>query len=308
MNDGNSKNESGPRRLPPWLRKKISGSGAVLDLKKRLADEKLHTVCQSAGCPNLSECFGRSTATFLILGDACTRTCGFCGVRKGVPGPPDSEEPERVAEEVRELGLGHAVVTSVTRDDLDDGGAAHFAQTVSAIRRLSPGTTVEVLIPDFQGSPASLRTVLESGVDVLNHNVETVPRLYPRVRPGADFERSLGILRAARELRPQAVRKSGLMVGLGEEAGELDDAFRRLAEAGCQVLTLGQYLPPSTAAISVHRFVLPDEFDGLAERAKTAGIQAVLAGSFVRSSYKAGEMLEAIRRASPAGGRLPFKS
>ena len=278
-------------RLPEWMRKKNLDSAAVLAVKRMLRDRRLHTVCQSAGCPNISECFGSGRAAFLILGSICTRHCGFCGVEKGAPVPPDPEEPERVALMVRALGLRHAVVTSVTRDDLQDGGAGQFAETVRRIRLSSPDSTVETLVPDFQGNPDSLRTVMESGVNVLNHNVETVPRLYPMVRPGADFERSLGVFRLAGREYPGRLTKSGLMVGLGETRDELIEAFKRLVDSGCEALTVGQYIAPSRSSIPVREYVAPEDFDAIRNAALETGFRRVKAGPFVRSSYRADELM-----------------
>jgi lipoic acid synthetase len=280
-----------PQRLPEWLRKRAVDSEPVLVLKKMIRERGLHTVCQSAGCPNLSECFRRSTATFMILGDTCTRRCGFCGVPKGVPGPPDAAEPLRVAQAVLSLGLKHAVITSVTRDDLPDGGAGHFAETVRRIRLINPGTTVEILVPDFNGDEDCLRKALDGGVDVLNHNVETVPRLYPTVRPRADFERSLNLFRLVRREYPECLSKSGLMVGLGEFGDEMPATFRRLADSGCEALTIGQYLAPSRSSLPVREYVTPARFDAYRDMALDAGIRLVKSGPFVRSSYHAEELM-----------------
>lgn len=256
-------------------------------MRRILNNGRLHTVCQSAGCPNRHECFHHATATFMILGDVCTRHCRFCGVTQGQAAPPDPGEPERVAEAAQKLGLRHVVVTSVTRDDLEDGGAVHFAETVRAVRQRLPESTIEVLIPDFRGSRDALRTVLDSGVDVLNHNVETVPALYPDVRPEADFERSLSILESAKSMCPSAVTKSGLMLGLGETEAEVFSVFDRLAEAGCRILTIGQYLAPRKTAVPVRFYVHPETFQRMEEAARSRGIPWVKAGPFVRSSYQA---------------------
>ncbi len=251
----------------------------------------LHTVCESAKCPNRMECFSRRTATFMLLGDVCTRDCAFCGVSKGVPEAPDEEEPGRVAEAAAALDLGHVVMTSVTRDDLGDGGAAHFAAAVRAVRGRLPEATVEVLTPDFRGDLGALRVVLASGPDVFNHNLETVRELYARVRPGADYRRSLSLLEAAKEEAPRIAVKSGVMVGLGETREQLRALFRDLAEAGCDMLTIGQYLRPSRAQLKVDRFLPPREFAELAEEARTAGVPLVASAPLVRSSYRAGELL-----------------
>ncbi len=278
------------RRFPPWLVKRVRHC-ASFDATRAVVDELgLSTVCRSAHCPNVSECFSEGTATFMILGEVCTRDCAFCAVAHGKAANVDHTEPQRLAEAVRRMGLSHAVVTSVTRDDLPDGGAGAFAETIRAVRRRSTAT-IEVLIPDFQGSADALETVLDAHPDVLNHNVETVRRLYASVRPQADYEQSLEVIRRARAHTRSVVTKSGIMVGLSETRSELGEAFRDLADAGCQVLTLGQYLAPTLAHHPVARYVTPEEFDGLREEALGAGLNEVSAGPFVRSSYHAGETL-----------------
>jgi lipoyl synthase len=258
-------------------------------VKRLMRELKLHTVCQSAGCPNLPECFDRFTATFLILGARCTRQCRFCGVEKGIPLPPDTGEPERVASAVLALGLRHVVITSVTRDDLADGGASAFASVAASVRRSSPGVTVETLVPDFAGNEESLGVVLRSRVDVLAHNLETVPRLYADVRPGADFERSLRLLRSAGRAGSGMKTKSGLMLGLGETESEVAETFRRLADAGCDIVSLGQYLRPNLSSLPVAEYVSPERFERMAGIAKAAGIPVVVSGPLVRSSYRAEE-------------------
>ncbi len=275
---------------PAWLWRNISveRQEAVRRMEELLEGLALHTVCQEALCPNLPECFGQGTATFLILGDVCTRNCRFCAVRKGRPRPPDPEEPERVAEAAARLHLRHVVVTSVTRDDLPDGGAGHFAATVRAIRSRLPEAGVEVLIPDFRGSLAALETVLNAGPDVVNHNVETVPRLYPLIRPQADYRRSLGVLAWIKARAPQTATKSGLMLGLGERTTEVLQLLSDLREARCDELTLGQYLQPTGHQHPVVRYVPPEEFTAYREKAETLGFQKVVAGPLVRSSYQAG--------------------
>ena len=250
-----------------------------------LSDARLHTVCQSAACPNIGECFECGTATFLIMGNICTRNCRFCNIAGGKPQPLDPGEPGRLAQAVKELDLRYAVVTSVTRDDLRDGGAAHFAATIGAIRREVPDCKVEVLIPDFGGCAESLKTILDAAPDVLNHNVETVPRLYPLVRPEADFGRSIELLRRATEAG--AVSKSGVMVGLGEEIGEVKDTIESIRGAGVGILTIGQYLQPSRNHLPVARYYHPDEFNELAEFARGMGFDAVESAPLVRSSYHA---------------------
>jgi lipoic acid synthetase len=280
--------EAAPGRLPPWLRVKLPGDAAFAATAHTVAAGGLRTVCRGARCPNIFECFSRGTATFLILGGACTRGCAFCNIGAGRPDPVDPDEPARLGRAVAQLKLSHAVVTSVTRDDLRDGGAAHFAATIAAVRRESPGSTVEVLTPDFQGDPAALDVVLAAGPDVFNHNVETVPRLYPVARAGADYARSLGVLARA-AAKGGAVVKSGLMVGLGETRDELAAVFADLAAAGCRVVTVGQYLRPSRRNLPVARYVPPEEFDALAALGRDRGIAEMVCGPLVRSSYKAGD-------------------
>jgi lipoic acid synthetase len=250
----------------------------------------LHTVCQEAHCPNIAGCFGQGTATFMILGDACSRGCRFCTVKRGKPAVVDPREPERVAEAAAQLGLKHLVVTSVTRDDLPDGGARHFAATIQAARRWSPGMVVEVLIPDFGGSQKSLDTVLAAEPDILNHNLETVGSLYPRVRPGADYQRSLGVLARTKAQSPRMVTKSGLMLGLGERTTEVMRTFYDLRQAQCDLLTLGQYLQPTDRQLLVERYVPPSEFDGYRAKAEGLGFRGVAAGPLVRSSHRAEEL------------------
>jgi lipoic acid synthetase len=254
-----------------------------------MRDEQLHTVCEEARCPNIGECWSRGTATFMILGDTCTRSCGFCAVATGRPGALDEAEPARVALAIQRMGLRHAVVTSVNRDDVADGGARLFAETIRWTRRLSPGTTIEVLIPDFKGDRDALATVCAAQPEILNHNTETVPRLYTRVRPQARFERSVELLRRARELDPGALTKSGLMVGLGETRDELLEVFAALAAVRVDILTVGQYLRPTPAHLPVERYWHPDEFADLHEQAIALGFRHVEAGPLVRSSYHAEE-------------------
>lgn len=276
-----------PRR-PDWLKVRLPSGESYFRLKGILRGLSLNTVCEEARCPNVAECWGQGTATFMILGDICTRACGFCAVTTGLPRILDREEPERVAEAVSSMGLTHAVVTSVNRDELPDGGSSIFAATIEAIRRRSPGTSIEVLIPDFKGSVASLETVLEAGPDILNHNVETVPRLYKRVRPGASYRQSLELLRRTKEIAPGIIRKTGIMLGLGEEPDEVTAVMRDLVrEAQVDILTLGQYLQPTLEHLPVERFVHPDEFRELAREGMAIGLRHVEAGPLVRSSYHA---------------------
>ncbi len=282
-------------RMPRWLLRPVRSGAEMAQVRGVLDDYRLHTVCQSARCPNHGECFSSRTATFMILGDVCTRRCTFCAVNKGVPAAPEVDEPERVARAAAELELRHLVITSVTRDDLPEGGAAHFAETVCAARALLPEATIEVLTPDFGGDLAAARRVLEAGPDVFNHNLETVEGLYPKVRPQADYARSLELLRFAAGEFPGIRSKSGLMLGLGETHGELEKTFRDLHEAGCHILTLGQYLRPSAANIETDRFISPAEFAELEAAARDAGIPQVFAGPLVRSSYHAGELVTDLR-------------
>jgi lipoic acid synthetase len=278
---------------PSWLWRRIpvEGEEAVRRVEHLLSNLGLHTVCQEALCPNLPECFGQGTATFLILGDVCTRNCRFCAVKKGRPQPPDPQEPERVAEAAARLGLQYVVVTSVTRDDLPDGGARHFAATIQAVRRRLPAARVEVLIPDFRGSLAALETVLEANPDVVNHNLETVPRLYPLIRPQADYRRSLGVLAWVKTWSPHITTKSGLMLGLGERTAEVLQVLYDLREARCDLLTLGQYLQPTERQDPVARYVPPEEFAGYRAKAEAMGFRGVVAGPLVRSSYQAGRLI-----------------
>ena len=274
-------------------------------LRSLMRDEQLHTVCEEARCPNIGECWSRGTATFMILGDTCTRSCGFCAVATGRPGALDEAEPARVALAIQRMALRHAVVTSVNRDDVADGGARLFAETIRWTRRLSPGTTIEVLIPDFKGDWDALATVCAAQPEILNHNTETVPRLYTRVRPQARFERSVELLRRARELDPGALTKSGLMVGLGETRDELLEVFTALAAVRVDILTVGQYLRPTPAHLPVERYWHPDEFADLRAQALALGFRHVEAGPLVRSSYHAEE--QAGLTASRSGpGRLNF--
>jgi len=283
------------RRLPPWMRRRVRNDEHVLALKKIIRRRKLNTVCQSAGCPNISECFRKPTATFMILGDVCTRNCRFCGVSKGIPIPVDPDEPRRIAEAVRDLELKHVVITSVTRDDLPDGGARQFARTVEQIHHVHPGATVETLIPDFMGDENSLETILETKVDILNHNIETVPRLYPEVRSGANFERSLKVLQRASVYSSDMVTKSGLMVGLGETYEEMVSVFRDLNSVGCDALTIGQYLSPNASSLPVAEYIVPEIFVMYKKEALDVGIKWINASPYVRSSFNADEMMRNIK-------------
>ncbi len=280
---------SGAAQRPAWLKAPAPAGRHYAELKELVGRLGLHTVCESAACPNVGECWNQRTATFMILGNVCTRRCGFCAVRKGAPLRVDYDEPHRVAEAVAALGLRYAVVTSVNRDDRRDGGAELFALTIRAIRERVPGCRVEVLIPDFQGSREALQTVLDARPDVLNHNTETVPRLYRQVRPGARYEWSVELLGRAKLAAPATPVKSGLMAGLGETEDELVEVFRDLARAGVDILTIGQYLRPSPRHLPIVRYYSPAEFDALRRAALGLGFAHVEAGPLVRSSYHAAE-------------------
>jgi lipoic acid synthetase len=279
--------ESAAPARPKWLRAPAPAGENYRELKALITELKLHTVCESAACPNVGECWNRRTATFMILGNVCTRRCGFCAVQKGAPLPVDYDEPRRVAEAAAAMGLRYAVVTSVNRDDRKDGGAELFALTIQAIRDRIPGCAVEVLVPDFQGSHAAMKIVMDARPDVLNHNTETVPRLYRQVRLGARYERSLEMLRYAKELAPATPVKSGLMLGLGETREEVLDVMRDLRAHGADILTLGQYLRPSPKHLPIVNYVSPEEFAGYAREGAAMGFAHVEAGPLVRSSYHA---------------------
>ena len=274
-------------RLPPWLRKPTTDFAAVHDLKVELRRRGLHTVCESARCPNMHECFSRGAATFMILGNTCTRTCGFCSVPQGIPGALDPREPEQVAEMARAMDLRQVVITSVNRDDLPDGGSTLFAETVRAVKRALPKARVEVLVPDFLGDFDAVARILESGCDVFNHNMETVARLYRRVRPQADYDRSLEVLRFARSRAPSILTKSGLMLGLGESGSEVRNLLRDLCAVGTDVATIGQYLQPRRRRLPVAEYIRPEVFDQHRDFGISIGFRAVFSGPFVRSSYMA---------------------
>lgn len=289
-------------RLPEWARKGSPLDRGAHQLRVLLREQGLNTVCEEARCPNLGECFSRGTATFMILGDRCTRRCGYCSVATARPEAPDPGEPARVAEAAARMGLRYVVITGVARDDLRDGGAAHWADTVTAVRAALPTAKVEVLTPDFQGREASLATVLAAAPDVFNHNIETVPRLFPAVRAQGGYERSLEVLGAAKRLRPSQATKSGLMVGLGETDDEVDAVLRDLAGVGVDIATLGQYLRPTREHVPVDRYVDPEAFDAYAKRARAHGIATVYSGVFVRSSFNAEEVAERHQAASTVLG------
>ena len=285
-----------PIRKPEWLKKKLPNKGRMDSMQNMVRHLRLHTVCEEANCPNVGECFGNKTATFMILGETCTRGCRFCAVGKGQALPPDPQEPLHLAEAVKELGLRHAVITSVTRDDLPDGGAAHFAKTIEEVRNLNPGTTIEVLIPDFQGNEQALYTVLDSKPEILNHNIETVPSLYTKVRPGADFERSLLLLKRVKEYDSTILSKTGIMVGLGETTGEMTAVMKRLVDVKCDIFTIGQYLQPSVDHLPVEEYVTPEQFEAYGREGLSLGLAFVESGPFIRSSYNAARALEALKK------------
>ncbi len=280
---------------PPWLKVRFPAGGQFQRIQDLMRGQQLHTVCEEARCPNIGDCWSRGTATFMILGDTCTRSCGFCAVKTGRPGTVDHGEPVRVAQAIARMGLRHAVITSVNRDELELGGADIFAETINWTRKLSPGTTIEVLIPDFKGNRDALALVLEARPEILNHNTETIPRLYRTVRPQAVYERSLQVLQRAKAMDPGTMTKSGLMLGLGETRDELLPVFEDLRRHDCEILTLGQYLQPTPAHLPVDRYWHPDEFAELKERALEMGFAYVESGPLVRSSYHAEEQAGSAR-------------
>lgn len=279
--------------LPCWLKKRAPREEVLQEIKGLLRSYSLHTVCEEARCPNIGECFQKKTATFLILGDKCTRNCQFCAIKKETPLPLDSHEPKNVAQAVKELGLRYVVITSVTRDDLPDGGAEQFAQTIREIRRVNgEESRVEVLIPDFKGSPLSLKKVMEAKPDVLNHNLETVSHLYPQVRPQADYKRSLKLLERSKELNYSIYTKSGLMVGSGESFAEVIETMKDLREVQCDILTIGQYLRPSSQHLAVKEFVTPERFKEYEEIGQSLGFSYIASSPFTRSSHQAEQALD----------------
>lgn len=277
---------------PPWLKRRLPTGPDFEQVKTLVNKGGLHTVCQEAKCPNIWECFSKHTATFMIMGSHCTRSCRFCAIDHGPISQPDPEEPARVAEAARKMGLNYVVITSVTRDDIADGGAAFFSETIQEVRKQIPDVLIEVLIPDFQGNPNALKTVLKAQPDVLNHNIETVPRLYSTVRPEANYTRSLELLKQTRQYDPSIPIKSGLMLGLGELPDEISLILEDIFKAGCRTLTLGQYLQPSKQHLQVERFVPPEEFDNWRKIALEIGFSQVASGPFVRSSYHAKELFQ----------------
>ncbi len=282
-------------RKPSWIRARAHNNPRVQEIKRIMRDNQLHTVCEEAQCPNLGECFGHGTATFMIMGDICTRRCPFCDVAHGKPQPLDADEPRKIAESIRLMGLDYVVITSVDRDDLRDGGAGHFAACVREARAALPTLQIEILVPDFRGRmEKALDSLAEAPADVLNHNLETVPRLYRQCRPGSDYHWSLDLLAAHRARLPQVPTKSGLMVGLGEELEEVEQVMRDLREHGCRMLTIGQYLQPSRDHLPVARFVTPAEFDELARVGYEMGFTHVASGPMVRSSYHADQQAKGV--------------
>lgn len=279
---------SQPKRKPEWIRAKSHGDPRVQRIKDMLREHNLHSVCEEAACPNLGECFAHGTATFLIMGNICTRRCPFCDVAHGRPDPLDENEPAHLAKTIAAMQLKHVVITSVDRDDLRDGGANHFVQCINEVRRQSPSTDIEVLVPDFRGRmDVALDILTQSPPDIFNHNLETVPRLYKAARPGSDYQWSLDLIRRFQELHPEVPTKSGLMLGLGETMEEVKQVMQDLRDHGCRMLTLGQYLQPSRHHLPVDRFVTPAEFDELGELGKQMGFDHVASGPMVRSSYHA---------------------
>ena len=277
-------------RRPEWLKLSPLDQTTLARMRKLTKELKLHTVCESARCPNRTECFSQGTATFMILGDTCTRNCAFCAVKHGKPQDPDPQEPEHIVEAVNKLGLRYVVITSVTRDDLPDGGSSHFAQTIKAVHKYDPNIMVEVLIPDFKGSLSALQTVIDASPAVLNHNIETVPRLYPEVRPQAKYQRSVELLKQAKLLGGGLLIKSGLMLGLGESQSEVIKVMTDLRQASCDLLTIGQYLSPSLKHYKVVRYILPEEFGEYQNMGREMGFTSVISGPLVRSSFHAAEV------------------
>lgn len=293
MMTGNEK-KTMPMRKPSWLKRNLPRGPEYEKTRSLLREKRLHTVCEEALCPNIWQCFSSGTATFLIMGPNCTRNCKFCAVSHGKTASLDPGEPGRITEAALSLDLDYLVITSVTRDDLSDGGASCFAEAIAKIRESMPEALIEILIPDFQGDRSSLRIAIEASPDVLNHNVETVPRLYPTARPEASYGRSLELLRTSEEINAMMPTKSGLMLGLGESDDEIEKTLRDILDTGCSILTLGQYLQPSTEHLPVERFVSPDEFDKWRDYAHRIGFSAVASGPFVRSSYRARELYDTI--------------
>ena len=287
-------------RKPDWIRVKAPTSKTYFETRKLVRDNGLHTVCEEAGCPNIGECWAKKHATFMIMGDTCTRACAFCNVATGIPRALDADEPSRVGDAVAQLGLAHVVVTSVDRDDLVDGGAEHFAAVIASIREKSQGTTIEILTPDFMQKEGAIEVVATAKPDVFNHNIETVPRLYPAVRPGSRYFTSLELLHRVKQIDPSIFTKSGMMAGLGESRDEMHQVMDDLRSASVDFLTVGQYLQPTPKHAAIDRFVTPDEFDGLARMARGKGFLMVSASPLTRSSYHAGDDFAQLRAARNA--------
>lgn len=282
-------------RKPEWIRVKISNNDEIVQLKKILRENKLHTVCEEAACPNLAECFSQGTATFMIMGDICTRRCPFCDVAHGKPKSLDQQEPFNLAKTINAMALKYVVITSVDRDDLRDGGAGHFAQCIKAIRKQSPNTKIEILVPDFRGrTDKAIKILKQQPCDVFNHNLETIPRLYKQARPGADYQTSLNLLQKYKYARPETITKSGIMLGLGEQPEEVNQLMQDLRTHGCNMLTLGQYLQPSKDHLSVKAYITPAQFNQYAETAKALGFENVASAPLVRSSFHADEQAKMI--------------
>jgi lipoyl synthase len=285
-----------PRRRPPWIKVRAPGGEVYEEVRSLMRNQTLHTVCEEAQCPNIGECWSRKSATFLMMGDTCTRSCGFCDIKTGRPSRLDWAEPNRVAEAVRALGLRHVVITSVNRDERKDGGAPIFAMVIKRIRQLQPGCSIEVLIPDFKGSEEALKIVMDAQPEILNHNVETVPRLFKKVQPQDKYEWAIKTLGNAKKMDPLVLTKSGIMVGLGETFEEVVEVMRDLADQGVDILTIGQYLQPSKQHLNVERFYLPEEFDRFEEIGKELGFKWVESGPLVRSSYRADQQVRELSK------------
>jgi lipoyl synthase len=294
--DGWQPDPKHPRRRPPWIRVKAPSGETYERVQKLMRSKTLHTVCEEAQCPNIGECWGRGTATFLMMGDTCTRSCGFCDIKTGRPSPLDWAEPNRIAESVRAMGLRHVVITSVNRDERADGGAPIFAMVIKRIRQLQPGCSIEVLIPDFKGDEKALKIVMDAQPEILNHNVETVPRLFKQVQPQDNYEWALTTLRNAKKMDPLVLTKSGIMVGLGETFEEVVEVMGDLAKQSVDILTIGQYLSPSKGHLPVERYYLPEEFDKFQEIGKQMGFKWVESGPLVRSSYRADQQVRELSK------------
>jgi lipoic acid synthetase len=285
-----------PRRRPPWMKVRAAQGETYQNVRKLMRSKNLHTVCEEANCPNLGECWNRGTATFLMMGDTCTRSCGFCDIKTGRPSPLDFAEPNRIAESVRAMGLRHVVITSVNRDERPDGGATIFAMVIRRIRQLQPGCSIEVLIPDFKGDETALKIVMDAQPEILNHNVETVPRLFKEVQPQDDYSWALATLSNAKQMDPLVLTKSGIMVGLGETFDEVVEVMGDLAECGVDILTIGQYLSPGKDYLPIKRYYTPEEFDRFIEIGKEMGFKWVESGPLVRSSYRADEQVRKLSK------------